>query len=147
YWTNSVSRGVVPDVPANPPVTAGAPGPTQPPGVPEPIKEPQVNERDGLRIVWIPAGTFLMGCSPDDECPGEDSYGGLHDEGHGFPVTLTKGYWMQETTVTVGAYKRYVSQTHGEMPREPYSTYSFNPGWEDDLQPMLNVTWGEAKSY
>ncbi len=114
----------------------------------EPPKAPQINPVDGLRYVWIPPGTFLMGCSPGDtNCPGEGSYGGMHDEGHGFNVSITKGYWMAETPVTVGAYRRFATAKHLAMPEEPRYPTDFNQNWKDTKQPIVNVTWGDASRF
>lgn len=58
----------------------------------------KVNQKDGLTYVWIPPGTFTMGCSPEDlECEGGEKP--AHE------VTLTKGFWMGQTPVTKGAWK------------------------------------------
>jgi hypothetical protein len=47
----------------------------------------RVNPQDGLDYVWIPAGTYTMGCSPSDsDC---DS-----DEKPSHSVTISKGFWM-----------------------------------------------------
>ncbi len=55
----------------------------------------KVNPKDGLTYVWIPPGTFQMGCSPgDSEC---DS-----DERPAHTVTITKGFWVGQTEVTQG---------------------------------------------
>ena len=46
-------------------------------------KEAKVNPKDGLKYVWIPRGTFMMGCSPGDaECNDEEKPGtpGEHHE-------------------------------------------------------------------
>ena len=57
----------------------------------------KVNPKDGLTYVWIPPGTFTMGCSPGDaECK--------YDEEPAHEVILTKGFWMGQTPVTVGAW-------------------------------------------
>jgi formylglycine-generating enzyme required for sulfatase activity len=137
--------------PREPPKTPAAPTvatPTAPPPPVEEKHEPKVSATDGLRYVWIPAGSFLMGCSPgDNDCPGEGSYAGLHEEGHGFNVTISKGFWMGETEVTAGAFKRFAKATGQEMPTEAYIFGVINPGWSDDALPMINVTWNEAKSY
>ena len=62
------------------------------------------NPKDGLNYVWIPPGTFMMGCSPgDSECS--------RDEKPSHQVTITKGFWMGQTVVTVAAYKRYTAAT------------------------------------
>ncbi len=58
--------------PAPAPLPAAAPGPTA--TAPAPTAEPAklktwLNPADGLTYVWIPPGTFVMGCSPgDSEC-------------------------------------------------------------------------------
>ena len=45
------------------------------------------NPKDGLKYVWIPPGTFQMGCSPgDNEC--------FDGEKPAHRVTITKGFWM-----------------------------------------------------
>ena len=53
----------------------------------------------------------MMGCSPgDNEC--------ATDEKPAHQVTITKGFWMGQTAVTVGAYKSL--QGHGaQMPDAP----------------------------
>ena len=94
-------------------------------------QESKTNPVDGQPYVWIPPGTFLMGCSPgDDEC---------HDNGEkpAHAVTISRGFWMGQTEVTVGAYKRFVSGGGGTMP-------SGNGG---DDQPVVNVTWNDAVAY
>src|SRR6266852_2159604 len=54
------------------------------------------NPKDGLKYVWVSPGTFQMGCSPgDDEC--------VADEKPAHQVTITKGFWMGQTLVTVAA--------------------------------------------
>ena len=98
--------------------------------------ETKVNSRDGLKYVWIPPGTFQMGCSPgDSEC--EDSEKPPHQ------VTITKGLWLGQTEVTVGAYKRFAAATGRQMPDAP----SFNSGWVDDSMPIVNVSWNVAHDY
>jgi formylglycine-generating enzyme required for sulfatase activity len=62
-------------------------------------RESKVNPADGQRYVWIPPGTFRMGCSPgDNECYG--------DEKPAHTVTISRGFWMGQTEVTVGARTR-----------------------------------------
>ncbi len=96
----------------------------------------EVNPRDGLKYVYIPPGTFMMGCSPaDSECS--------DDEKPAHQVTITKGFWMGQTEVTVGAYKRFASATGGSMPAAP----SFNRDWGNEQMPMVEVTWDEAQTY
>jgi formylglycine-generating enzyme required for sulfatase activity len=94
------------------------------------------NSRDGLRYVWIPPGTFLMGCSPSDRnC--------FDWEKPAHPVTLTKGFWMGQTEVTVGAYKKFSGATGAPLPFEP----EHNTGWTKEKLPIVNVSWDQAQDY
>ena len=94
------------------------------------------NPKDHLNYVWIPPGTFMMGCSPGDkEC--------LEDEKPAHQVRITKGFWIGQTEVTVGAYKRFAAATGRQMPDAP----TFNSGWANDNMPIVNVTWDEAHDY
>jgi formylglycine-generating enzyme required for sulfatase activity len=75
------------------------------------------NPRDGLKYVWIPPGTFMMGCSPGDESC-------YDDEKPSHQVAISRGFWIGQTEVTVGAYKRFAATTRRQMPGAPY----FNGG-------------------
>ena len=90
----------------------------------------KVNPTDGRRYVWIPPGTFAMGCSPGDyECFGDEKP--VHQ------VTITKGYWMGQTPVTVGAWKQYRAASAKPAP----------PAGSDDSMPVVSVKWGEARDF
>jgi formylglycine-generating enzyme required for sulfatase activity len=94
------------------------------------------NSRDGLKYVWIPPGTFVMGCSPGDtECRAS--------ERPAHQVTITKGFWMGQTEVTVAAYRWFAKSTGRKMPAAP----DFNAGWNNQDMPIVNVSWGEAKAF
>ncbi len=94
------------------------------------------NPKDGLKYVWIPPGSFQMGCSPgDNECAG--------DEKPPHQVTITKGFWLGQTEVTVGAYKRFAAATGRQLPPAP----TFNRGWANDSLAIVTVTWNEAHEY
>jgi formylglycine-generating enzyme required for sulfatase activity len=99
------------------------------------------NPKDGLKYVWIPPGTFMMGCSPgDSEC--EESEKPAHQ------VTITRGFWIGQTQVTVGAYKRFVQASGRSMPAEPdLNGRALNPGWGNDAMPIVDVTWHNAQAY
>lgn len=86
----------------------------------------RVNPKDGLTYVFIPPGTFTMGCSPNDtECDANEQP--AHD------VTLTKGFWLSETETTQAAYQKVI-----------HTRPSYFKG--EDL-PVEQVTWEEASSY
>jgi len=101
----------------------------------------KVNPKDGLTYVWIPPGTFTMGCSPGDaECK--------YDEEPAHEVTLTKGFWMGQTPVTVGAWKRYAQATGKAMPPQlDISERHFLSAAGDDSLPVVEVGWEEAADY
>jgi len=99
------------------------------------------NPKDGLKYVWIPPGTFMMGCSPgDNECGAEEK--------PAHQVTITRGFWMGQTPVTVGAYKRFAAATGRQMPPEAkVQDRSLNPGWGNEAKPITNVNWDDAHTY
>lgn len=94
------------------------------------------NAKDGLKYVWIPPGSFMMGCSPGDtECGA--------DEKPAHQVTITKGFWMGQTEVTVAAYRKFVGSTGAQMPTAP----DFNAGWNNQDMPIVNVSWNDATAF
>jgi sulfatase modifying factor 1 len=99
------------------------------------------NPRDGLKYAWVPSGTFMMGCSPgDSEC--------VDDEKPAHQVTITKGFWIGQTLVTVLAYIRHTQATEKPMPVEPFLMgRPLNPGWKEEAQPIVDVNWYEARDY
>jgi len=99
------------------------------------------NPKDGLKYVWIPPGSFMMGCSPgDSECDA--------DEKPAHRVTSSKGFWMGQTEVTVGAYKRFARESGRAMPQEPnFMGRALNSGWTNDAMPMVEVSWDDAAAY
>jgi len=87
------------------------------------------NSKDGLEYVWIPAGKFTMGCSPGDgEC--------IDEEKPPHPVTITRGFWLGKTEVTVAAYKRFAKATHKDAETS-----------DDPNLPMVDVSWDDATGY
>jgi sulfatase modifying factor 1 len=96
----------------------------------------QQNPKDGLKYIWIPPGTFMMGCSPgDDKC--------LDEEKPAHQVKISKGFWIGQTDVTVGAYKRFAKAAKRKMPLPP----DFNDRWANESMPIVNVTWDEARDF
>jgi formylglycine-generating enzyme required for sulfatase activity len=103
--------------------------------------EERVNPDDGQTYVWIPPGEFQMGCSPGDkECFG--------NERPAHKVRISRGFWLGQTPVTVGAYRRFAESSGVPMPPEAmFGKTKLNPQWSDSEQPMVMVTWEEAKRY
>ncbi len=85
--------------------------------------------RSGLLWMYVRAGTCEMGCTTGDtQCNA--------DEGPAHRVTLTRGFWLMATEVTVGPYRGAM----GTVPEQP--------GWSrDERQPVVNVSWWEAAAF
>ena len=65
------------------------------------------------------------------------------DEKPPHQVTITKGFWMGQTEVTVAAYRRFAGSTGAQMPPAP----DFNAGWNNQDMPMVNVSWDDATAF
>ena len=116
-----------------------------------------------LELAWIPAGTFIMG-SPATES------GRRADEGPQTTVTLSRGFWLGRTHVTIGQWKsvmgagvraQLVRMINDEEPhdlggkrqtRREYMNFSLErvgdylAGEADDL-PMYFVSWEDALEF
>ena len=116
-----------------------------------------------LNMVWIPPGTFIMG-SPDSES------GRKPDESPRAEVTLTKGYWLGKTEVTIGQWKAVMGETLKEhvikmlndetiydfsgQKKKLREFMNFNPNDpdrimanENDSIPMYFVSWDDAMEF
>ena len=114
-------------------VEAPKPAPTPAPPSAPGAGEVRINAADGQRYVWIPPGRFDMGCSPGDkECADDEK------PRHG--VRIANGFWMGQTEVTVGAYRRFTQATGRAVPPAP--SFAQNEG-----HPVVNVTWDDALAY
>ncbi len=93
-------------------------------------KVSRTENKTGLKLVKIPAGSFLMGSNyQPDEQPIRR-------------VTLSS-FHMSKTEITVGQYKRYCEATGEKMPIAP----DFNKGWSKLDHPIVRVSWDDAKGY
>jgi formylglycine-generating enzyme required for sulfatase activity/class 3 adenylate cyclase len=129
-------------------VTPPPPAPSQPEAAPSVVAksaphqgESKVNPKDGLKYVFIPPGKFTMGCSPGDSDCNED-------EKPAHEVNIANGFWMGQTAVTSGAWKRY--RTAAGKPALAASDSmgrKLNEGNADDTLPAVAMTWSEAKSF
>ena len=102
----------------------------------------KTNPDDGQAYVWIPPGEFRKWAAHlcDTEC--------YKDEEPAHTVRISRGFWLGQTPVTVGAYRRFAESTGVSMPGEPViGERSLNSRWNDLEQPMVTVTWEEAKAY
>ncbi len=97
-----------------------------------------------------------MGCVPGDPECGDD-------ERPRHPVTLSRGYWLGQTEVTVGAFGRFVSRTGHRTQAERRGSarvwaadrWSSRPGasWrqpgfpQDESHPVVCVSWDDAVAF
>ena len=112
------------------------------------------NPTDGLDYVALRGGTFVMGCSPGDECsPNEQP-----------PHRVTvRPFWIGRTEVTVGAFSRFVAATGHVTDAERASDSQVlspegyirragaswrSPGFaQGDSHPVVLVSWNDAESF
>jgi formylglycine-generating enzyme required for sulfatase activity len=78
------------------------------------------------RMRWNPSGEFMMGSSEDEE-------GRWDDEGPLHTVTLTKGFWLAETTCTQELWQAVM----GDNPSE----------FKGDQLPVENVSWEDVQKF
>ncbi len=74
---------------------------------------------------WIEPGTFMMG-SPENEPE-------RFDDEHQHPVTLTKGFWLAETSCSQGLWEAVM----GDNPS----------GFKGKYRPMENVSWDDCMGF
>ena len=86
----------------------------------------KVNPRDGLRYVWIPPGTYELGCSSGDEAC-------FKWELPRSRVVIRNGFWIGQTEVTQEAYQRVTG-----------SNPSLYPG---PRRPVDRLSWYDARHY
>jgi formylglycine-generating enzyme required for sulfatase activity len=123
-----------------------------------------LSDQTALDMAWIPPGTFLMG-SPASE-PLRKA-----DEGPQTRVTLTKGFWLSQTMVTIGQWKRVMGlDVRGQLGRMLHDDTLYDLGGkrqtvrdfmgfsrdadpaqylanEDDSLPMYFVSWNDAVEF
>ena len=87
------------------------------------------------RMVVIPAGKFLMG-SPPDEKDRMDNEGPLHE------VTLSRPFAVGKFEVTFAEWDACVAGGSCRFWANPWDS-----GWGRDRQPVIDVTWYNAKDY
>ena len=96
---------------------------------PTPTFEPgatRVWEKDGMVIVYVPAGEFLMGAGDDDP---DANY----DEKPQHKVYLD-AYWIDQTEVTIGMFEKFVAETGclTEAEEKPPKPECYTPiGWKE----------------
>jgi formylglycine-generating enzyme required for sulfatase activity len=113
----------------------------------------------GMNLVLIPAGAFMMG-SPDSERDRWDDEKPLHC------VRITRSFYLGETEVTVGQFRRFVEATAyltdaeqsgrgslgfhkntGGWSVDSSYTWRFKGFEQTDEHPVVNVSWNDAREF
>ena len=124
-----------------------------------------INQRDGAVLVWVPAGSFIMGSSREEvlrlwAANGWDEYwlghvGGDDWVGELYPHEVElDGFWMYRDPVTIGQYFRFMRDTDHLAPVDPNVHGSHNSAWQDgrtrpgtERLPVSSVSWADAVTY
>jgi formylglycine-generating enzyme required for sulfatase activity len=126
---------------AKDPVVTPPPPVVTPPGrAPGNVAHNNIDKED---YVWIPAGTFMMGCVPTDPKCSKKS-----EEMPQHKVTLTKGFWMGRNEVKTLSYERYVDADKKSRKMPPHGP-SWDEKWKmkDSTYPMAELTADDAAAY
>jgi formylglycine-generating enzyme required for sulfatase activity len=116
----------------------------------------------GMQFVLIRPGNFQMGS------PGKEDYGSGDEKNHS--VTLTEGFYLQTTEVTVGQFRKFVDETGytaegeksggcwvssagGRWRKNRESSWKKPGSWETkadrqtDSHPVTCVSWNDARAF
>jgi len=109
----------------------------------------------GMKFVYIKPGTFIMGSPKEEE--------GHQDNETQHEVTLTKGFYMQTTEVTVGQWRAFAKaanyKSEAEMGGGAYvwtgeewavkeGIYWDNPGFsQTENYPVTCVSWNDVQKF
>jgi formylglycine-generating enzyme required for sulfatase activity len=137
----------------------------EPPGagtaVPSPQRDPGTARVDaqGIDQVWVPAGVFRMGSDEESATAPPWARAAFGSEHPAHEVSVTRGYWIDATEVTVEAFGAFVAaggyddeslwSVDGWAWRTAQSTTPLpDPCLAQELdEPQVCVTWYEAEAY
>jgi sulfatase modifying factor 1 len=90
--------------------------------------------KDSMVMILIPAGTFQMGAVPGQPDRVTDP-----DDKPRHAVTLSRAYYLDETEVTVGMWRKFAAESGVETPNVPPES--------SDMYPMSSVSWDDVQGY
>jgi formylglycine-generating enzyme required for sulfatase activity len=117
----------------------------------------------GMTFVYIPPGSFMMGSGIRAE-EVEKKYGGYvanyEDEYPKHGVRITKGFYLSQTEVTVGQWRRFAKETGYKIATNT-DAFIYNNGWrwmsgvfwDNPLfpqtydHPVTCVSWNDAQAF
>ncbi|MBU1041570.1 MAG: SUMF1/EgtB/PvdO family nonheme iron enzyme [Proteobacteria bacterium] len=122
--------------PQAPPQLAMAPAPKEPPA---PAAEPKVGDTwteptTGMEFVWVPGGTYEMGCGPWAGVSGLGVFGEC--QSHEKPVHAVRldGFWLGKYEVTQSQWEKLMRSNPSKSSRGA-------------KYPVENVSWYDAKEF
>lgn len=106
---------------------------------PEPGEE-WVEPVTGMKFVWVPKGSFLMGSAPDDE----DAHS---KEKPQHRVTLTRGFWMGKYEVTQAQWKQIMGSNPSYYQIGVAEPDQLPAGENTDNMPVDSVSWNDTQEF
>jgi formylglycine-generating enzyme required for sulfatase activity len=117
------------------PAQTSTPLPTETPALR--VDSTQVLPKDGMVMVYVPAGKFLMGS--------EDGY----DNEKPQHTVYLDAFWIDQTEVTNAMYAQCVADGKCELPQKTksYTRSNYYDGLQYADYPVINVDWSQANAY
>ncbi len=135
--------------------------------------EKEITNSIGMKLVWIPAGEFMMGGQESAEelvkafAAYKRKADFFKDEYPQHHVRITKAFYMGKYEVTVGQFRRFVEDSgyKTEAEKDGEGGWGYNPqtgqcegrkiqfNWlntgfpQSDDHPVVNVTWNDAVAF
>jgi len=100
--------------------------------------------QDGIVMVYIPPGEFMMGQTDEEkkwliDQIGEKVYNSYYTNESPLHKVYLDGYWMGKYEVTFAQYDRYCNESKIKKPDDE--------GWGRENRPVINVSWDDAAAY
>jgi len=113
--------------------------PTEIPSTPAPmlgVGSTMISEKDGMTLLYVPAGEFEMG-------------GEQYDSGKPIHTVYLDAYWIDQTEVTNEMYAKCVSAGNCGEPRsiKSHTRDSYYGNSEFNDYPVMYVSWHDANDY
>ncbi|MCB9637656.1 MAG: formylglycine-generating enzyme family protein [Myxococcales bacterium] len=91
----------------------------------------EIADLPSMNLIWCPAGTFQMGSPEDDK-------EAFEEEKPQHKVTLSWGFWIGETTITIEQWEKLVGDHHN------LTRYSEGLHHYSKQHPIKEINWHEA---
>ncbi|MGD2087325.1 MAG: SUMF1/EgtB/PvdO family nonheme iron enzyme [Candidatus Aminicenantes bacterium] len=104
----------------------------------------EAHYQDGIVMVYIPPGEFMMGQTAEEkkwliDQIGEKDYNSYYKNETPLHKLYLDGYWLGKYEVTFAQYDRYCNESKIKKPDDE--------GWGRETLPVINVSWTEAGAY